>query len=294
MSINSNIAGNTKVYGIIGRPIHHSFSPILHNTIANRLKKDFVYIPMLVESGNLEEAIKGAFALNIRGINVTVPYKVDVIKHLYKLDKRAEIIGAVNTLKYTQNGYIGYNTDIIGAYYAISNKGYTVAGKSVLLLGAGGAANALAVMAVENKCKKLYIANRTVEKAKKLANSISKHYEADIEVCSIEDINNIKSVDIIINSTTIGFEDKRNLSPIEDINFYKAKGISLVFDAIYTPWNTKLLLEAKGQGVDIINGFDMLIYQGIAAQEIWFEEEYTSDFKKLICSELAKFYKENC
>lgn len=290
--VNNSIKGTAKIYGVIGNPIHHTFSPAIHNTMADILGKDMAYIPLKVENNNLHTAIQGAYALNIQGLNVTVPHKVEVMKELCHIDKAAKVIGAVNTLKYTEKGYEGYNTDVIGVYYAIKNAGYEIKGKNVLLLGAGGAANACGVMAADKGCKNLYIANRTVEKAESLAQRIKDNYKCSVDAMSINDISDIPQCDIVINATTIGFGDKEGISPISDISFYKEKGIEIVFDAIYTPWETKLLADAKSQGCNVINGFTMLVYQAVAAEEIWFGERYDNELKERLCSELGKFYRE--
>lgn len=292
--INNNIKGTTSIYGVIGNPIHHSFSPAIHNTMAGMLGNDIAYMPFKVENDSVETAIKGAYALNIKGLNVTVPHKIKIMKYLCDIDKNAKVIGAVNTLKYTDNGYVGYNTDVIGVYYAIKNAGFEIKGKTVVLLGAGGAANACGVMAADKGAKKLYIANRTVEKAKTLAERIRDNYSCQVSALALNEIDSINNADIIINATTIGFGDKIGISPISNTNFYKDKGVELVFDAIYTPWKTKLLEDAENSGCHIINGFSMLVYQAVAAEEIWFEESYDEDLKEKLCAELSKFYKENC
>ena len=239
--VDNSVKGKTAVYGVIGCPIEHTFSPAIHNTMAKTLNKDMIYEAFRVEKDNLESAIKGAYSLGIKGLNVTVPHKVEVMKCLCDIDKRAKVIGAVNTLKYTENGYVGYNTDIIGVYYAIKNKGFDVKGKTILLLGAGGAGNACGVMAADKGAKMLYIANRTVSKADKLAESIRAEYpDTEIKTLSIDDIYDIPNVDIVLNATVIGFGENKGLSPIKDTGFYKNKGVEMVFDAIYSPWETQL------------------------------------------------------
>lgn len=292
--INNSIKGTANIFGVIGNPIHHTFSPAIHNTMADILKRDMAYIPLKVEESCLENAIKGAYALNIKGLNVTVPHKVEVMKYLCDIDKNANVIGAVNTLKYTKKGYIGYNTDVIGVYYAIKNAGFEIQNKSVLLLGAGGAANACAVMAADKNAKKLYIANRTVQKAQSLADRIAQNYSCNVNAISLNDINEITDCDIVINATTMGFGNNVGISPIADTGFYKKTGVELVFDAIYSPWETKLLADAKACGCHTINGFTMLVYQAVAAEEIWFDEKCSEELKESLCNELSKFYKENC
>lgn len=292
-SINNRVKGDTEVFAVIGCPVHHSFSPVIHNTMADITGRNFIYTALEVQPKNISAAIRGAYALGIKGLNVTVPHKVAVMSELCRIDKRAEIIGAVNTLKFTDKGYEGCNTDVIGVYYAIRNRGFEIKDKNVLLLGAGGAGNACAVMAADKGCKRLYIANRTVEKAKRLAGNVRNAFSCDAEAMALTDIYDIDSVDIVINSTVMGFGKNIGISPIKDKSFFKAKGVGLVFDAIYTPWKTQLLKDAEESGVYALNGFDMLVYQAVAAEEIWFGESYDKILQEELCSELSKYYREN-
>ena len=119
--VNSSITGKTSVFGLIGDPVEHTFSPPIHNSLKNVLNENFVYVPFHVPTGQVEVAMKGAYSLGIKGLNVTVPHKKEVIPFLCGIEKRAEAIGAVNTLKYTENGYFGYNTDILGILYSLQN-----------------------------------------------------------------------------------------------------------------------------------------------------------------------------
>jgi shikimate dehydrogenase len=290
--INSSINGATSVYGIIGSPVEHSFSPVIHNTMAEQLSLKLAYVPFLVKEGEVETALKGAYALNIQGLNVTVPHKKAVIEHLCALDKRAEAIGAVNTLKYTKDGYIGYNTDVIGVEYAITHHGYDIKDKSVLLLGAGGAANACAVMSAYKGCSVLYIANRTVERAQELADRVSKYYpDTTVVALALSDIDTLDKVDVVLNSTTIGFGEHIGQSPVKDKSFFKAKGVQLVFDAIYSPWETQLIKDAEAEGIDALNGFDMLVYQAVAAEEIWQESSFDNELIERLRATLSTFYR---
>lgn len=290
-NVNSAVKGTTEVYAVIGCPVRHSLSPVIHNTMAHRLKKDFIYTALEVEPEALESAVKGAYALGIKGINVTVPHKRAVMDMLCAIDKRAEAVGAVNTLKYTPNGYEGYNTDVIGSYYALKNAGYDIRGKRVLLTGAGGAGNACAVMACDCGCESLFIANRTAPKADALADNLRKRYSCDIHTLGLDNIGSIEGCDLIINATTLGFGDKKALTPVEDKGFFRAKGVELVFDVIYP--RSRLLNEAAEEGAYTLDGFDMLVYQALAAEEIWFDESFDIGTQKEICTLLREYYKEN-
>lgn len=280
MIINGSFTGKTNVYGIIGDPVCHSFSPVIHNTIAKALNSDFVYVPFHVREGRVSDAVRGAYSLNIKGLNVTVPHKNAVIPYLCGVERRADAIGAVNTLKYTENGYFGYNTDILGILYSFQNRGIYIKGKKVLIIGAGGSARAALILAASEGAESIVVANRTVENAQKLKEHTLKYYNVDISVCGIDEIYEIESCDIVIQTTTLGFGGNVGISPIRDSSFFLDKKVSAVFDTIYIPSKTKFLEDAESFGIMAINGFDMLIYQAVAASEIWLGLTYDEEFKK--------------
>lgn len=278
MEAQMTITGTTSVYGIIGDPVEHSFSPVIHNTISKAAGGGFVYVPFHVKRGEEERAVKGAYSLGVKGLNVTVPHKAAVMPYLYSIEKRAEAIGAVNTLKYTDNGYIGYNTDILGILYSLEKRGVYIKGKETLIIGAGGSARAALTLAVSEGAKKVIIANRTTANAEKLKKRVLEFYNADISVCGLEDIKNIERADIVIQTTTLGFGENEGLSPIYDKSFFTDKKVSAVFDTIYIPSKTKFLEDAQSLGITAVNGFDMLIYQAAAASEIWLDKKYDEEF----------------
>lgn len=282
--------GQTLVYGVIGDPVEHSFSPQIQNTFAYETGKNIMYVPFHVKNDCLGDAIKGAHSLNIRGLNVTVPHKKEVMAHLNGIDNRAEQIGAVNTLKYTEDGYVGYNTDFIGILYSLKNKGVEIKDKTVILLGAGGCACAAAVMALSEGAERLVIANRTQENALKLKEHILKFYNADIIVSDMSLKGDFGKCDIAINATVLGFGKNAGINPIPNTDDYSRLGIEACFDAVYTPWKTKFLEDAESLGITAVNGFDMLVYQAAAAQEIWFDVKYEMSFLERIRQELEQYY----
>lgn len=290
--LNLDINGETKVFGVIGNPIKHTFSPFIQNTLAKREEKNITYLPFHVLENNLEEAIKGAFALSIKGLNVTVPHKKEVMKYIFKTEKRASVIGAVNTLKYTENGYIGYNTDIIGIKSCFELRNISLKDKDVLILGAGGSARAALVLCAEEKVSSVTVANRTKEKAELLCDDIKKYYNINAKGITLSDTLNIKKCDIIIQTTTLGFGKNIGLSPLNK-DFYKDKSVSAVLDVIYAPWKTQFLIDAEKMGITAVNGFDMLVYQAVAAQEIWLEVVYSNDVKIKLRNDLETLLGRN-
>jgi shikimate dehydrogenase len=251
------------------------------------------YIPFRVDKNNLADAIKGAYALGIKGLNVTVPHKKAVMDYICGIDDGAKVIGAVNTLKWTKNGYMGYNTDILGFGKSCDINGIEIKDKKVMLLGAGGAANAVAVLIAYRKAKEIVIVNRTEEKAENLKKIILKTgYGGKIKVIGYENVKN-NTADIVINATSVGMGKDREHSPLDgyaDIDFLN--NVSFCIDVIYIPWETKFLSRAKSCGCKTVNGFDMLIFQGIASFEIWHDIHIDNVTAKEIRDSLAKYFIE--
>ena len=157
------INGYTRLCGLIGNPVEHTLSPVIHNTVAEEMHDNLVYVPFHVEQGNLQKAIAGAYSLNVLGLNVTVPYKQAVIPYLDCVEGLAEKIGAVNTLVRTENGFRGYNTDMMGLYRAMEEEGIAFEAEDMILLGAGGAARAAAFLCAEKGAKRVYLLNRSFQ-----------------------------------------------------------------------------------------------------------------------------------
>ncbi len=167
------INGKTKVYGLIGNPVEHTLSPLIHNTLAEALGHNLAYVPFPVLVDGLGAAVRGAFGLGIGGMNVTVPYKNTVIPFLERTDAAAARMGAVNTLVREQSGYAGYNTDIEGLHRALISEDIRIAEADVLLLGAGGAARAAAFLCADQGAASLVILNRSKENADRLAAEVN-------------------------------------------------------------------------------------------------------------------------
>lgn len=262
-----NINGKTKLYGLIANPVEHTKSPLIHNGISDLLGINSVYLPFLVKD-SLEEAINGAKALNIQGLNVTIPYKQDVIKYLDEIDQEAKEIGAVNTIIIKNDKLIGYNTDARGLARDCKRQGVSFDNKNVCILGAGGAANAVAILCAKSNVNKLYIVNRTMSKAETLRDMIRMYYKSlDITCLSYDDIYKIDDIDICVQTTSLGMSPYIDRSPIDNNEFFEK--LEVVVDIVYNPRQTKFLKDAAKHGVMIINGLGMLYYQAVEAYEIW-------------------------
>lgn len=264
------IDGKTKVMGLIGNPVEHTMSPIIHNTIAECMGENMCYLPFPVKE-NVGEAVKGGHALGIRGMNVTVPYKSDVLAYLTEMDGQAAIIGAVNTLVRTEEGFKGYNTDLPGLYRAIKSEGMDVEGARVIILGAGGAARAAAFMCAFYHAKEVYILNRTAQKAVCVAEEVKEKtgYES-ITAMALNEYENIPGDGyLVLQATKVGLFPNVEETPVADIAFFQKAAV--VYDLIYTPAETKFMRLAREHGARAYNGLKMLLYQGVAAYEMWNE-----------------------
>ena len=263
------IDGKTATCGLIGNPVEHTVSPTIHNTLASDLGINMVYVPFYVEKGQLEAAVKGAYGLNIRGCNVTVPYKSDVIEYLADIDDLARKIGAVNTLVRTEGGYKGYNTDITGLFRAMKSDNVSLENEKVVILGAGGVGRAVAFMCAVNGADRIYLLNRTVEKAKQVADEVNlavgKERVIPMSMSDYEQLS--ENGYIVIQSTSVGLFPNVDDVVIDDDSFYKK--VKAGYDLIYRPWETRFMKLVKKNGGVAYNGLKMLLYQGIDAFELW-------------------------
>jgi shikimate dehydrogenase len=261
------ISGKTRVCAIIGDPVQHSLSPVIHNAAFNEVGLNLVYVAFNVGVTELKDAILGAKTLGIHGLNITMPHKHSVMNYLDKINMTAKNIGAVNTILNKNGILIGYNTDGSGAMLALKENGICTEEKKLVLLGAGGAAKAIAYQAAQ-EVEELVILNRTVEKAKQLAKIL---HSFNAKVIGKMLSNNVlykelTTANILVNATSVGMYPDNNNSPVpSDL----LTSDLCVMDIIYNPLNTKLLNDAKYAGAKTITGVDMLIYQGAVAFEIW-------------------------
>jgi len=265
------ITGKTKIVGIFGYPIEHTFSPLMHNAAFSALGLDYCYIPFEVRPEDLKSALESIRALNIRGVNITVPHKEAVIKYLDGLSKEAKLIGAVNTIENRNGRLIGHNTDGRGFIKSLLEDAKTkVKGKSVLLIGAGGAGKGVAVSCALEGASEVVIANRTIKKAEELAKYLSRHFKKikffAIPLEKHKILNAIVKTDILINATSLGLQGK-GLLPISQKDLHRDL---VIYDLIYNPQITPLLKIARRAGVKkAVNGLGMLIHQGAIAFQIW-------------------------
>ncbi len=262
------IASTTKLCALIGDPVEHSLSPIMHNTAFRHLGLNYVYLCLRVKAANLRTAVEGIKSLGLVGVNITIPHKVSVMKYLDEVDPTAEDIGAINTVVNREGVLTGYNTDGWGGLNALEEAGVVFRGKKVVLLGAGGAARALS-FCIAPPADSLVILNRTEEKAVDLASSLRRRFGTKIrggvlhrEVLSKE----LDGADLLINSTSVGMYP-RGEECLVDASLLNSK--MTIFDIVYNPRETRLLREAKRVGATTVGGLDMLVHQGALSFQLW-------------------------
>lgn len=263
------INGKTKTCGLMGCPVEHTLSPIIHNTLAEHMGQNMVYVPFHVEKENVEAAIQGAQALSLGGMNVTVPHKSAVIPFLKEIDPLAAKIGAVNTLVPVEGGYKGYNTDMTGLQRAMETEGIEIKGRDAILLGAGGASRAVAFMLVSKGAGKVYLLNRSVDKAQAVAEEVNRAMECDavVPMALTDYVMLPKQKYLCVQGTSVGLHPDADAAVIEATDFYEM--IDVGVDLIYKPAETKFMKLCKQAGANAYNGLKMLLYQGIIAYELW-------------------------
>lgn len=258
----------TKLCCLIGNPVEHSISPLIHNTLAERMGINLAYTAFKVDSGCVDTAIKGGRALGIHGMNVTVPHKCEVIPSLDEIDELACKIGAVNTIVTTDKGYKGYNTDIIGLGRQLDEEGIEISGKGVIILGAGGASKAITYLCASKGADTIWLLNRSVDKAQQLADEVNNHFGEVVKPLALSEYTSIpKGKYPVIQTTSVGLHPNDDMAPIEDAQFYDL--VSAGVDIIFNPPETKFMKLCKQSGAKAYNGMKMLLYQGIAAFELW-------------------------
>lgn len=263
-----NITKNTQIMGIIGNPVMHTKSPVIHNRGYETLGLNAVYVPF--ETDDPEMFLKIAELLNLQGFSVTVPFKNDIIPLLNSVSQGVEMIGACNTVTRVDNLWVGENTDYIGFINPLKTSYGDLEGKKVTVIGAGGAAKA-ALFALKAENAKVLVINRTVEKAKELAKQFSVSYSA----LSSENIELIREYsDVIIQTTNAGMHPLEHIDPL---SFYGFGGKEFLYDIIYIPEKTLFLEKGASSGCSILNGWQMLLEQGYRQFKLFTGKNYPLD-----------------
>jgi len=272
------ITGHTVLTGLLGSPVAHSISPMMHNEGFRQLDLDYVYLCFDVGTDKLKTAVEGMKAMGVRGFNCTMPDKNLMCELADELSPAARLIGAVNTVLNEDGKLKGYNTDGIGYMQAVKDAGHNIIGKNMTLLGAGGAATAVCVQAALDGVAQINvfsIRDQFFERAQKMVDTINKETNCKASLYDFEDETVLKKSiadsHILTNGTSVGMAPNTDNCIIKDKSFFH-EGL-IVSDVIYNPRETKLLKMAKEAGCETFNGLYMLLYQGAEAFEIWTGKE---------------------
>jgi len=264
-----------KIVGIIGYPLGHSVSPAMHNAAFRELGLDYEYVPFEVEPADLPEALPGLRAIHVAGFNVTIPHKENIVPLLDDVTKLARTIGAVNTVVNQDGELTGYNTDGPGFIESLKeDAGFEPGGKKVVVLGAGGASRAVAIMLAETGAASLTISDVIEDKARELAeyaDGLSRTKCGWAKPDSLLLKSEIEGADLLVNTTPLGMHPEVNRSPLPEK--MKLPRALVVYDLVYNPAETKLLKTAKASGCKAVSGLGMLVRQGALAFTVFTGEE---------------------
>lgn len=264
------ITGKTKLLGVIGDPIAHSLSPVMHNAAIAHLGLDYVYLPFGIKSADLQIAIAGFRAINLQGFNITIPHKQAIMPLLTEISATAQLVGAVNTVYQTPQGWAGTNTDVQG-FIAPLKELRDWNQTQVLVLGYGGAARAVVVGCQQLGCGSIHIVGRNPQKLRDFHQSWA-NFPGLVAVHPWEHLTTLlPHTDLVVNTTPLGTTPDINVSPVELSATVSLKSGAIAYDLIYNPAKTLFLQQSEQQGAIIINGLEMLVQQGAAALEIWID-----------------------
>ncbi len=288
-----NVDGRTKLFAVFGHPIAHTFSPKIHELFIEERGENMAYIACHVEPDRIGEAIRGAWAMEIAGINLTIPHKETALPFVCGVSDNARRVGAVNTLKRTPEGYFGYNTDVYGMQKQLATGGMSLKNRSVLLLGAGGAArSALAVCQLEG-AKEVRVYNRHRERAEALIGSYLSRTEGEerplMRAVTLEEAVR-EPHPYVIQTTPAGMQGTKDPLPVADERFYD--GIEYAADAVYRPQQTPFLQRVRAQGGVGVEGLAMLFYQGARSFEIWNDFTYPEETREALKERFLVWAKE--
>jgi shikimate dehydrogenase len=270
-------SGQGRLYGLLGRPVAHSLSPAMHEAAFLAQGMNCRYQAFLVEPAALPQAVAGLKALGIAGVNVTIPHKEAILPLLDEVTENARLVGAVNTIVHRNGRLIGYNTDGWGFLCALEEAGVRPAGARVAVLGAGGAARAIASHLILAGAAHVAVLNRTVAKAERLVRELTASLQEakgsslrlpPFVAGSLEEADLIRQADLVVNCTSLGMGEQAAESPLADPAWLKPGAV--VYDTVYRPAETRLLREARAAGHQAIGGLGMLVHQGACAWEYWF------------------------
>ena len=273
------ITGKTRIAGLLGSPVSHSISPLMHNYSFQSLGIDCAYLCFDVGEDQLKEAVQGLLTLNVLGFNLTMPNKNKILEFLDELSPAARFIGAVNTVENRDGKLIGHNTDGVGFMRSVREEGISIKGKTMTLMGIGGAATAICAQAALDGLDTIHVfarsSSRHLPRIQKLAAALQAETACGILLHDNENLKELKQClsesALFVNATSVGMAPDTDACILPDISWLGKD--TAVADIIYNPWETRLLSQARSAGKKAFNGYSMLLYQGAEAFRIWTGQE---------------------
>jgi shikimate dehydrogenase len=267
------ITGTTKLLGVIGDPVEHSLSPVMHNAALTELGLNYVYVPFHIKPKDLATAIAGLESIGVRGFSVTIPHKLEIIPLLSQVSQTAQLVGAVNTVWHTETGWQGTNTDVAGFLAPLRVLSYDWSQITPVILGSGGAARAVIVGCSELGCPEIQIVGRDPKKLENFKHSLA-NITNKINISTWEQLPDLlPETRLLVNTTPVGMSPHIDRSPIEPQMLEKLAAGAIAYDLIYTPNPTQFLRQCHQQGAIVIDGLEMLVQQGAVALQIWTGKE---------------------
>ncbi len=262
-----DIWGTTRVVGVIGHPVRHSFSPPMQNAAIAALGLDLVYVPFEIAPDDLPDAVRGFRAAGLLGFNATIPHKQALLRLVDHATDEARLTGTVNTVHFTEQGIVGDSTDGPGFVAGLTARGGTVAGARAVLLGAGGSARAVGVSLVRGGVAELVIANRTIDRARALAELLNGQRAGVATAVELDrSAAHLAAAELIVNTTSVGMHPNLDAQPVE---LPALRPGAWLVDIVYNPLETRLLRQARERGAEALNGVDMLVHQGALSLRRW-------------------------
>jgi shikimate dehydrogenase len=275
----SEITGKTRLLGVVGHPIGHSLSPLMHNAALTELGENYVYVAFPIKPEDLATAIAGLESIGVVGFSVTIPHKQTIMPFLSQITPTAKLVGAVNTVWWTEQGWQGTNTDVEGFVAPLTGLDRDWRKVKPVVLGNGGAARAVVVGLAQLGCPEIQIVGRNLEKLEAFKNSWSRaDFNSELSVYPWQALAElIPSTTLLINTTPLGMTPHLEQSPVEEDLMQGLSSSAITYDLIYTPRPTRFLQQAADQGATIIDGLEMLVQQGAAALRLWLQKPVPVD-----------------
>ncbi|MGQ4649985.1 shikimate dehydrogenase [Lyngbya aestuarii] len=276
------ITGTTKLLGVIGNPIEHSLSPVMHNAAIASLSVDYVYLPLPVKAADLATVVAGFHAIGLIGFSVTIPHKQAIISLLSEVSAVAQGVGAVNTVWRTEAGWSGTNTDVEGFIAPLQTDNRDWGQTTTVILGYGGAARAVVVGCQQLGCTEIHVVGRNPQKLSQFQQSwVNSPVPLNIIIHPWEEVAAlIPKADLLVNTTPVGMYPHVDQSPLDQATMQHLGEGTIAYDLIYTPHPTQFLKQAQEQGAIAINGLEMLVQQGAAALKIWLGQKPPVDIMR--------------